>query len=370
MEPIINICFLDHAVKMGGAQYSLYYLIKYLRKDSTKPFIIIPPLSELSKKLEGNYSIAHCEFVSPIHIIKFIKNILFLKKYIKKNNINVIHCNTYLAIQYGVILKIISNCKLVWHVRNFFPKPILKWIYSITSDEIICISKAVSKQFNSNVLEKITIIYNGVDFTEYKIESVKGSLREELNISQKMILVGMVGRIDRWKNIHYFIKAADRIINDYQYDNYLFFVVGDSILTKDKNYKYELYDLVKKKNLNNSLYFLGQRNDIPNIMASFDLTVNYSQAEPFGRVIIESLAMGTPVIVNNTGGAPEIIRDVGYGKIVDSESVEELSNGIIEMSKNIKSQEEVMQFINKVKKNYDAQLPSERLFDVINKLCH
>jgi L-malate glycosyltransferase len=364
-----NVLFLDHAIEMGGAEYSLYYLIKYLDTQSINMVLMVPPKSKLATMAESlNTSVTYNDLNSPKEILRFLRNIVSIKRFIKKNNINIIYCNTYRTIIYGVFLKLITNCKVIWHVRDYYKNYFLKFIYAIFSSRIICISKSISEQFSRLFSNKISIVYNGVDLEYYNPEKVPGNLKEELDITQDKILVGMVGRIDRWKGIHLLIEAGAYIINELNKKEYVFVIVGESILTNDQSYKIELKEMVKKNKLENNVLFLGQRDDIPNLMKSFDLTVNYSDNEPFGRVIIESLAMGTPVIVNNTGGAPEIIRNIGNGLITKERDSRLLAKSILEMTKKRLDIKQKIKYIKKVRDIYDARIPSRKVSSILKQL--
>lgn len=364
-----NVLFLDHAIEMGGAEHSLYYLIKFINRQHINPILMSPSQSKLANminKLGGK--VDYNELDSPKNLLACFKNIFKIKKFMKKNNIEIIYCNTYRTIIYGIMLKLVTNCKVVWHVRDFYNNNLLKSIYSLFSNRIICISNPIAEQFHEKNHKKISVIYNGVDLEKYDSKQVPGDLKQELGLPEDTLLIGMVGRIDRWKGIHLLIDAANYIVNELNKKEFVFIIVGASILTDERSYPDELKEMVHTYNLSNNVLFIGQRSDIPNVMKSFDLTVNYSDNEPFGRVIIESLAMGTPVVVNNTGGAPEIIENVGYGRITKGRDAMLLANAILEETSKELNEVEELDLINKVKTLYDANIPSRKVSEIIKLL--
>jgi len=364
-----NVLFLDHAIEMGGAEHSLYYLIKFINKQHIHPILMAPSKSKLAKMINTlGGKVSHNELDSPKGVLTFFRNIYNIKKYVKKNNIDVIYCNTYRTIIYGVMLKFVTNCKVVWHVRDFYNNNLLKSIYTKFSDKVICISNPIAEQFLVKDSEKISVIYNGVDLEKYNSKQVPGDLKQELGLPEEALMIGMVGRIDRWKGIHLLIEAANFLVNELNKKEFVFIIVGASILTDDQSYPNELKELVQTYNLSKNVLFIGQRSDIPNVMKSFDLTVNYSDNEPFGRVIIESLAIGTPVVVNNTGGAPEIIENVGYGRITKGRDAMLLANAILEETSKEVDEVEKNKLINKVKTLYDANIPSRKVSEIIKLL--
>lgn len=330
----IKVAYIDHAEEMGGAEFSLYYLIKEIDRGEVKPHLIVPSSSPLKDRFshDQNVTVTHHPLGSinplkrPSNIISFLKGVRNLTNYFK-TNIDVIHTNTYRASIYGLIAGKLAKKTTIWHVRDLHNSFFFKHVMPLFADHIVAISRAVSEQFSDNVMrKKVSIVYNGVDFSEYQPQEIKAELRQELNIGKSTTLIGMVGRMTKWKGYHHLIEALPQII---AHDpNVKIVIVGDALFAK-QDYLTYLKKRVKEKNLSEYVVFLGQREDIPNIMKSLDLFVSFSDREPFGRVIIEALAMETPVIVANSGGAPEIIENGNCGTIVEDGDAGALGLSII-----------------------------------------
>src|SRR5207302_5178465 len=77
----------------------------------------------------------------------------------------------------------------------------------------------------------------------------------------------------------------------------------------NRAYLDELHRLVAELGLDDTVLFLGEREDVPEILAATDLVLVPSWEEPFGRAIVETMAMGVPVIATSIGGPAEIISD-------------------------------------------------------------
>lgn len=323
----IKVAYVDHAESMGGAEYSLYYLLKEIDKDRVVPYLITPNNSELQKLLDNDSSIKiiNAELGS-VKSVRIFNRIHSLVNIFKKEDIDIVHANSYRAAIYSLIAGKLAKKQTIWHVRDIFESSIYRKIMPFFSDKLIVISKAVSKQFSKKVTsKKAHLIYNGVDLKLFN-NNVTGTLKSELSMNKQDFLIGMVGRIDRWKGFHHLISVIPQIskeLNDFKIA-----IVGEEILTKEKGYKAELITLAENLGVGDKVVFLGNRFDIPNVMKSFDIFISYSKAEPFGRVIVEAMAMETPVIVANSGGAPEIVDESGCGLIVEGSSQEELIKSI------------------------------------------
>ncbi len=111
----------------------------------------------------------------------------------------------------------------------------------------------------------------------------------------------MFGRIAEWKGQHVLIEAIDRI------PGLQALIVGDATY-QDSAYFDRLRAMVDEKHLSDRVKFLGFRKDVPRLMAAVDIVAHTSiDPEPFGRVIVEGLALARPVVATRGGGVGEII---------------------------------------------------------------
>ncbi|MGM0838450.1 MAG: glycosyltransferase family 4 protein [Bacillota bacterium] len=371
MSKKYKVLFIDHAQEMGGAEFSLFYLLKYLEKDTVEPILLSPQGSSLSEKvtkeLDANIKIIPHSLCSPKNFLFFTFGIAKLFKILINEKIDIIHINSYRSVFYG-FMGLFLRKKIIWHVRDIFNDSLFKKILPFFASHIICISKAVYNQFPEKYNRKKTIISNGVDLEEYN-NAVTPTLKKELNISSETFLVGMVGRIDRWKGFHHLLNVIPEI--KHKNPNIHYVIVGDEILTKEKGYLEELKQYVKNNNLQNDVSFLGQRTDIPQIMKSLDLFVSCSDNEPFGRVIIESLAMGTPALVNNSGGAAEIVENEICGYKIDLSKTNNLKEKVLWLSVNPKTVEEMgLLGIRRVKEFYTARNTSKKVTNLYSLILN
>ena len=84
----------------------------------------------------------------------------------------------------------------------------------------------------------------------------------------------------------------------------------------NRAYERELHDATARLELAGAVHFLGERDDVPAVMAALDVLLVPSWWEPFGRVAIEAMAMGVPVIATAVGGTTEVITDGVDGRLV------------------------------------------------------
>lgn len=154
------------------------------------------------------------------------------------------------------------------------------------SDKIVVISKLMKRDLVSEYgipPEKISVIYPGIDVDVYRPR--EEDIRQRYGIGEDEPLVVTVAVLQPQKNISLLLRAAAELPNDI---NYLF--VGDGSMREE----YEA--LASQLGIGDQCHFVGRQKDVVPFFSSADVSVLPSSYEPFGQVILESMACGTPVI--------------------------------------------------------------------------
>jgi glycosyltransferase involved in cell wall biosynthesis len=178
---------------------------------------------------------------------------------------------------------------------------------------------------------KITMVPEGLDLDMYQLASADdlAQLRTELGISSNAPLVVLAGMVMSWKGQHVLLDAVPAVLA--AYPEARFVIVGEPPpggggylkFLKDKTYGLGVQDAV---------LFSGYRQDIPRLMQAADIVVHASVSpEPFGRVVIEGMVMGSVVIATDIGAPPEIIRSSETGYLVPPDDPRALAERIIEV---------------------------------------
>lgn len=190
-------------------------------------------------------------------------------------------------------------------------------------DGVIAISEFVKQSILKKVpikKEKIHVVYNGINVSQYKFNAVKD--KDTLHII-------FVGRLIREKGVHVLIDSMKKLSNDC--DAFLT-IVGDGPA------RVELEKQVKTLNLNDRIIFTGIRNDIPNLLSNSDIFVHPAVwEEGFGITIIEAMASGLICVAFNKGAIPEILQNGKNGFIVEETSSEALYKQLVQIYENIQS---------------------------------
>ena len=346
-----NILFINHSIRDGGPGRSLYYLLKHFDYEEFNVSTLIPEKKVFSKNIEKdnlkvnqivnnnfpenlkrqNFQFQGKKFsILPLDIIINVFRLIYLlfdfKKELVRNKIDVIYCNGTLAKFFGATLGSIYSIKVVWHVRNYQKNIFLSYLINFFSTfnsvkKIICVSKSTMSQFK--IKEKCKVINNGIDTEEFNPTTVLRELREKFNISKEKIIIGTAGRVVPRKNFEHFVQLGIDVCKKYKKDC-LFVLVGDTPYYFGQNLMTKLKAMVKKENLEDKFIFTGYTDKVESYISDFDIFFIPSMYEdPFPRVVIESMALGKPVLGYNIGGIGEAIDNKvnGYSFNLDDSSV-------------------------------------------------
>lgn len=332
---------------IGGSDNSLFYHILHLDRTHFEPVVvfnqhsfhkdvldkrgietIIVPLRTLNGKSNSpSAEIVTKEYIPKnVHslklgrelnaIIRAFPETIKVFRLIKKYKIDIIHTNFNLVRSRAAILSaFISGIPVIVHNRNLAQPLNIDRLLSKYVKKIICVSHFVKQKFVESGIseEKCIVIYNGVDLDKFRPANN--------DIYSEELIITTIGRLEKWKGQEIFVKAAAIVIQ--KFPDVKFWIIGDGPETKN------LESLVKKLQLMNQFKFWGK---IENVLAYLQQTKifvhNSLEPEPFGRVIIEAMACGLPVISTDLGGPKEIITDGENGFLLSPNNPEILAEKI------------------------------------------
>jgi glycosyltransferase involved in cell wall biosynthesis len=154
---------------------------------------------------------------------------------------------------------------------------------------------------------KVVTIHNGVDVTRFA-GSTRDAARAALGIAATELVVGTVGRLNPVKDQATLVHAFERL--GLRYPHAVLVIAGDGPLRGD------LEHLVDTLQLRDRVRLLGERRDIPAVLAALDVFVLPSIAEGISNTILEAMASGLPVIATHVGGNPELLEAGTTGMLV------------------------------------------------------
>lgn len=244
-------------------------------------------------------------------IWKAIPEIIFVIKLIRQYKIDILHTNFNLSASRGaVIAGILSRIPIIVHNRGLSNLLKIDIFISRFVEKIICISDFVKREYTEKGIQekKCIVISNGVDTDSFKPLKNKGN--------DKLLIVS-IGRFEKWKGQEIFIKAAAVLLE--KYGNLEFWLIGDG------SERGNLESQIASFEISDEVKIIGPVSNTNEYLQKADIFVHTSiEPEPFGRVIIEAMACGLPVIATKIGGPLEIINDREDGVLIPPNDVVEL----------------------------------------------
>lgn len=260
-------------------------------------------------------------------------SVLWLARLIWRLKVDVVHTNSG-VVPAPALAAWLTGRRHLWHIRELFDdfaglwKYYQRYIYRF-STRIITISDAVRDQFEPRFRDKCVTIYNAVghEATDVDVER-RRRLRAELGNPE--LLVGVIGRI-KWirKGQEVLVRAAALLAEKHPELRYA--IVG-SVAPGNEDHLTRLHALVEESGLDGKVIFTGDVKKPRDMFAAFDITVVPSIfPEPFGRVVMESMAAGTPVIGSRCGGIPEQVVPGVTGLLFTPGDEKELAQAISQL---------------------------------------
>ncbi|MEL6458146.1 MAG: glycosyltransferase family 4 protein [Cyanobacteria bacterium J06621_15] len=333
----MKILFLDQSGKPGGAELCLIDIAKpykdnclvglfadgsfkdLLSKNHIPVQVLTNQAIQVKKESSLGQGLASITQLAPL-ITKVIKI---------ARNYDLIYANTQKALVVGAIASFFSRLPLVFHLHDILsPEHFSQTNRKISvtlanrASLVIVNSEASKKAFieAGGETDKVKIVYNGFDPQKYRSNETEiQQIRKELQLEDKFI-VGHFSRLAPWKGQHILIEALAKCPPEVAV-----ILVGDALFG-EQDYVKQLHQQIDALQLQNRVKFLGFRNDIPLLMSACNLVAHTSTSpEPFGRVIVEAMLSGTPVVAAAAGGAVELVESGTNGFLATPGNPQELT---------------------------------------------
>lgn len=300
----------------GGVERGTLDVAAELVRRNHRSIVISGPGQMVSQLVsEGS---EHIELpVGKKSIISAIKLIPKLRQIFKDEKIDIIHARSRLPawISYLAWKKLDAKTRPKFITTVHGPYTVNRYSKIMVSGErIIAVSEYIKNYILKNYPDvdknKIDVVHRGISKENYPFnfkpsrEWLENWQTTRPELSDKFIIT-LPGRVTRWKGHNDFIEIIANAINSGL--NVHGLIAGGTDPGKE-HYLKELQALVKSKNLENKFTFLGQRNDMKEIMSISNIVLSLAKTpEAFGRTALEALNIGTPVIAYDHGGAAEVL---------------------------------------------------------------
>lgn len=167
--------------------------------------------------------------------------------------------------------------------------------------------------------EKLNMVPCGIDLPRFQSRRTEGSLRSELGIPQDVPVIGFLGRLHPQKGVDDYLAVCMLLLR--KLPSAHFVMTGDGPLRK------EIDAMGARCSLDEKLHLFGFRDDVPAVLAAYDVLVISSRWEPQGLVAAEAMASGVPVVAFAVDGLPEVIGTAGI--LIEGRDREAMADAVI-----------------------------------------
>lgn len=344
-----HVCFVDQSGSLGGAELMLLDLIQSStlqtrvivleegpfpdRLRSAKVTTDIVPLGKLAAGVTKQATIQRA--------LRSIPGLLGCAKQIAAlaSRSDLIYANTQKALVVSMLASMFRRKPVIFHLHDLLTASHFSAanrrvavVLMNRCDAVICNSNATLEAYlqSGGRPKSHHVVYNGFQPTMTNTGSSRAEVRRELGIRDDAFVVGAFGRLAAWKGQRVLLDATEKSVT--AVDHVL--MVGEALYTDDdRRYAASLKQQADCGTLRERVNFLGHRDDVPALMMACDVIVHTStQPEPFGRVIVEGMLAGKPVIATNAGGVPEIIQHDVDGLLVPPGDADALATALRRLS--------------------------------------
>lgn len=340
----------------GGAQKVTLTLIKGLNREQYEPHFILGSDGLFAQALQSEGVLVHFVPMTPMSVPHSRRYLLPFLLVLFLGRLIVYSWRTYTTVQriqpdliqtcsiqaklIGSIVAKLSRTKLLWHVQNMQPvgfrRNLVRFMAPYFPDQIVATSHAVAAIY-ADVVSADTLCVNhaGVDLTEpasIDRHLARQAVEQELGLTQQKIVV-FASMLRRGKGPHILVQAAAEIAKTLP--DVVYLLVGEVQFSKDHAYKKMLLDLISQLDLNEQIKLLGFRKDVYQLIAAADCLVHCPvENDSLPTVVLEAMALQTPVIGSVIGGIPEEIEDKVTGLLFEPDNYHALVNALTEILEN------------------------------------
>ena len=260
---------------------------------------------------------------------------------IKRIRPHIVHTHTSKAGLLGRLASFLARVPIIihtphGHVFHSYYGPVMTKVFvfaekilSFITDKITALTnRERDEHLEEGIasIEKYVVIHSGVMLDRLMNMNIDaGAVRGEFGIAQDSNVIGVVGRLVPIKGHKYLVSAAKRIIKEFR--NTVFVFVGDGYLSSRLERQAESVGVRK------NIIFTGWRKDAVEILDLFDILVLPSLNEGMGKVLVEGMALGKPIIASNVGGIIDLVRNGENGILVPPGDSDALGEAILQLLK-------------------------------------
>ena len=358
----IKVMQITHDLAIGGLQQVVVNLCKFINKDKFE-------VSVLCLRTLGPFVDEVRQMGIKVHFLSQPQNSTdyssFLKvaRVLRKEEIDIIHTHNTQPFVDGTLGALLSGRRITIvhtdHARDFPDKRrymFAEWFMSHFAYKVVGVSEHTCQnliKYEKMSPKKVLTILNGIDGSKFDIQIDKEKKKKALGLTGYDPIIGLGVRLTEQKGITYLLKAMPIVIKEFP--KVALIIAGRGHLED------ELRKEAQTLGIENRVYFVGPRLDIPELLKLFDLYVLPSLWEGLPMVLLEAMAAGCPIVATDVGGVSTAIKNGVNGSLVSPADPASLGLEIIRLlgNRNIRSKY-VINGLKIFRKEFSAKTMSKK----------
>lgn len=331
---MIKVLHVTYDMRIGGTEMVIKNIIEGNGNTGIEMsiFCIEAPLGPWGQELQAN----------GIHITTkerkpgFDVSLIFaLRKHIKQQAIDVLHCHQYTPWVYGALASIGTKARVIFTEHGRFYPDSTTWKRRIINPLLLKCTAAVtaiSKATKAALVEfefipehRIDVIYNGIAPLVVDNEETQ-RIRTELNIPDDHIVLGTIARFDPIKNHQLMINAFKQVHDEHP--NTTLIMVGDG------EERANIENTITSLGLKESVILTGYQSKPANYLNLMDVFLLSSLSEGTSMTLLEAMSIGKPCVVTDAGGNKEIVEENVNGYVTPNSEYISFTYKIISLIRN------------------------------------
>ncbi|MDX1828174.1 MAG: glycosyltransferase [Lutibacter sp.] len=341
MNKKLKVIQLIDSLNPGGAEMMAVNIANGLADNGVGSYLCTTRLEgDLIAKISSDVGYLFLNKKSSLDISAFLR----LKKFIKRNQISIIHAHSS-SYFIAVLIKLVySNVKIIWHDhygnsenlkdRTKFPLKVMSNLFNV----VISVNQLLEKWAIQNLsVKKIYVLSNFANFNSdfQKVTFLKGEEGKRI-----ICLANLREQKDHINLLNAFKNIQKKL------PTWTLHLVGVDLMD---NYSIEIKSFISKYQLTNSIFLYGNRKDIPFILSQASIGVLSSKSEGLPVSLLEYGLAKLPVVVTDVGDCSNVVADDVNGLVVPPNNSKKLEEAILKL----------------IKQGNSAKIMGEKLFEMV-----
>jgi glycosyltransferase involved in cell wall biosynthesis len=339
---VVRILHIHTLPVISGSGINTFLTMRGMKGNRYEPVLACAPGGALIDLVQrhGMEVKTFPSLVQPLHPLKDLKAILDLTGHLRTRHYQVVHTHNSKAGFIGRLSAKLARVPVIVHTVHGFAfhqqePPWRRFLFrnlerlaSHWCDRMIFISQPLVDWASKEKIgrtSKMARIYSGIEMDRFHpvSEQEKRRLRAKWGLGEQDAVIGIVSKLWEGKGHDLLIRTFKEIRKELPQARLV--IVGEGHLMES------LKTLVSQLQLSDAVIFTGFLEDIPQIIATFDVAVLPSYFEGMGRVLLEAMAMEKPVVGTRVGGIPDLIEEDLNGFLVSPGNKKELASAVLKI---------------------------------------